>query len=151
MKSFLEKRSKVLLSVAILNAILFLLFIPELLEYSKYMSNLSVMNPVIMRVIPTMIFYVIGGHVFIQFNFTIILILLFAALFNVAGYIYKKAEFNFIAIGLYLMTSIMSLYVFYPFGVLLLALLFILSIIGYVDQYTIEKKSVTKKKTTNKH
>ena len=150
MKSFLEKRSKVLLAVAILNAILFLLFIPELLEYSKYMSNLSIYNPEFINVIPTMIFYVIGGHAFVQFNFTIILILLIASLFNVSGYIYKKAEFNFIAIGLYLMISIMSLYVFHPFGVLLLALLFILSIIGYVDQYTIDDK-LDKNKKTNKH
>ena len=146
MKKFLKNRSKLLFAVAILNAVLFLLFIPELLEYSKYMSNLSESNPEFTRIIPTMIFYVIGGHAFVQFNFTIILILLFAAIANIVGFIYKKEEFNFIAIGLYLMISCMSLYVFKPFGVILLVLLLTLSIIGYLDQYSIDEEKNTKKK-----
>lgn len=149
MKIFLSERSKILFATAIVNAVIFLLFIPELVEYSKYMSNLSVLNPEYIKVIPTMIFYVIGGHAFIQFNFTIILILLFAALANVVGFIYKKEEFNFMALGLYLMISCMSLYVFHPFGILLLVLLFLLTCIGYVDQYTI-KNDLNKMKKSKK-
>lgn len=149
MEKFLNGRSKILFATAIINAIVFLLFIPELVEYSKYMSNISMLNPEFIRVIPTMIFYVIGGHAFIQFNFTIILILLFAALANVVGFVYKKEEFNFMAMGLYLMISCMSLYVFHPFGILLLVLLFLLTCIGYVDQYAI-KNDLNKIKKTKK-
>ena len=149
MEKFLNGRSKILFATAIINAIVFLLFIPELVEYSKYMSNISMLNPEFIRVIPTMIFYVIGGHAFIQFNFTIILILLFAALANVVGFVYKKEEFNFMAMGLYLMISCMSLYVFHPFGILLLVLLFLLTCIGYVDQYAI-KNDLNKMKKTKK-
>ena len=147
MKIFLEKRSKILFAVAILNAVLFLLFIPELLEYSKYISDLSCPNPQFERIIPTMIFYVIGGHSFVQFNFTIVLILLFAALFNIVGFIYKREELNFMAMGLYLMISCMSMYVFHACGTLLLILLFTLSAIGYVDQYMINKETKNKKKS----
>ena len=148
MKNFLKERSKILFAVAVLNAILFLIFIPELLEYSKYMANYS-SNIEFQRIIPTMIIYVIGGHAFIQFNFIIILIILFAALANVVGFIYKREEFNFISIGLYLMISCMSLYVFKPFGILLLILLFTLSIIGYMDQYNINTN--IKRKKINRH
>ena len=140
MKKFLESRSKILFATAIVNAFLFLILIPELLEYSKYISNFSCSNPQFERILPTMIFYVIGGHSFVQFNFTIILILLFAALFNVVGFIYKREEFNFMAMGLYLMISCMSMYVFHVWGTLLLILLFVLSAIGYVDQYTMNKE-----------
>lgn len=145
MKKFLDSRSKILFATAIINAVLFLLFIPELLEYSKYISNVACPNPEFIRIIPTMIFYVIGGHAFVQFNFTIILILLFAALFNVVGFIYKREEFNFIAMGLYLMISCMAMYIFHIFGVLLLVLLFSLSLIGYLDQYIINNKVAAKK------
>ena len=150
MKDFLKSRSKILFAVAILNVVVFLLFIPELLEYSKYVSNLSCLNPEFNKVIPTMIFYVIGGHSFIQFNFLLIIIMMFAALANIAGFIYKKEEFNFIAIGLYLIIGCISAYVFHICGVMLLMLLFILSIIGYVDQYTINKESKKKSKKATK-
>ena len=147
MRKFLESRSKILFATAIINAVLFLILIPELLEYSKYISNVACPNPEFGRILPTMIFYVIGGHAFVQFNFTIILILLFAALFNVVGFVYKKEEFNFMAMGLYLMISCMSMYVFHMWGTLLLILLFVLSAIGYVDQYTMNKNSKKQKKS----
>ena len=147
MRKFLESRSKILFATAIINAVLFLILIPELLEYSKYISNVACPNPEFDRILPTMIFYVIGGHAFVQFNFTIILILLFAALFNVVGFVYKKEEFNFMAMGLYLMISCMSMYVFHMWGTLLLILLFVLSAIGYVDQYTMNKNSKKQKKS----
>ena len=148
MKKFLESRSKILFATAIVNAFLFLILIPELLEYSKYISNIACSNPQFERIIPSMIFYVIRGHTFIQFNFTIILILLFAALFNVVGFIYKREEFNFMAMGLYLMISCMSMYVFHVWGTLLLILLFVLSAIGYVDQYTMNKELKKQKKAS---
>ena len=150
MKKFLESRSKILFATAIINAVLFLILIPELLEYSKYISNIACPNPEFGRILPTMIFYVIGGHAFVQFNFTIILILLFAALFNVVGFVYKKEEFNFMAMGLYLMISCMSIYVFHMWGTLLLILLFALSAIGYVDQYTMNKNLKKQKKQEKK-
>lgn len=145
MEKFLNERSKILFAAAIVNAVIFLLFIPELLEYSRYVSDLSCLNPEFSRIIPTMIFYVIGGHAFVQFNFFVILIMMFAALFNIVGFIYKKEEFNFMAIGLYLILTCVSAYVFHIFGVILLMLLFLLSIIGYVDQYSINRKAKKKK------
>ena len=148
MRKFLESRSKILFATAIINAVLFFILIPELLEYSKYISSVACSNPEFGRILPTMIFYVIGGHAFVQFNFTIILILLFAALFNVVGFVYKKEEFNFMAMGLYLMISCMSMYVFHMWGTLLLILLFVLSAIGYVDQYTMNKNSKKQKKSS---
>ena len=149
MKKILEGRSKILFAVAILNAVIFLIFIPELLEYSRYMSNLSCLNPEFDRIIPTMIIYVIGGHSFVQFNFVIISIMMIAALCNIIGFIYKKQEFNFMAIGLYLIIGCMSIYVFHIFGTLFLVLLFILSIIGYIDQYNVNDIK-PKKKTSKK-
>ena len=145
MKKILEDRSKILFAVAIINTIIFFVFIPELLEYSRFISNVSCLNPVFDRVIPTMIIYVIGGHNFVQFNFIIIILMMLAALTNIIGFIYKRQEFNFFSIALYLIISCMSLYVFYPFGILFLSLLFILSVIGYVDQYAIDLISDSKK------
>ena len=60
-----------------------------------------------------------------------------ATLFNIAGFFYDKQEFNFMAIGLFLMVSCMGCYVFSSLGTTLLILLFILSVMGYIDQYKI--------------
>ena len=135
MKEFLKGKSKILFATAILSTVLFILCIPSVLEYSKFISYMA--NPMYDNYAANLVYCVLGGQMIFQFTFVVLVIVMIAALFNIAGFIYNKHELNFMAIGLFLMVTCMGCYVFSSCGTTLLLLLFMLSIMGYADQYNI--------------
>lgn len=141
MKAYLKGKSKILFATAILSTILFIICIPTVLEYSRFVAFTTTVTQGDFTT--RLVHCVLGGQMFFQFTFVILILIMIAALFNIAGFLYGRHEFNFMAIGLFLMVSCMGCYVFSSCGTTLLLLLVILSIIGYVDQY---KNSIILKK-----
>ena len=133
MKAYLKGKSKILFATAILSTVLFIICIPTVLEYSRFVAFTTTVTQGDFTT--RLVQCVLGGQMFFQFTFVMLILIMVAALFNIAGFIYNKHELNFISIGLFLMVSCMGCYVFSSCGTTLLILLFILSIIGYVDQY----------------
>ncbi len=76
---------------------------------------------------------------FQEFSLIFSCIFSFISLFNLVGYIYKKNEFIFISIGLGIIVTCMSIYVADPIFIVLIACSTILNILGYIEQYRLDK------------
>ena len=108
MKELLKDRSKIFFATAIVSTAIFILCIPVLLEYSKYMSYTRFVGLQVENFTTRTVYCILGGNMYVQFNFAVIAIIMIAALFNVVGFIFKKREFNFMAICLFLILNLLK-------------------------------------------
>lgn len=146
MKKFLKNRSKILFVVAILSLLLFVLSLPELINYSEYMSYMGMVdeevydkildNTNLLNIMNTSI----SGGLLYVFNSMAFVLMMVASLTSIVGFLFKKLESIFISIGLYVMIICMSIYMFDPVGIIILIILLILNILGYMEQYKINNK-----------
>lgn len=146
MKRFIKERSKILLIATILSLILFVLCIPELINYSKsineeqllfnqYMLGTSSANIDTMALVSADFLTITLFYNLIMFG-----LLMVASAFNIVGYVYKKLEFQLISIVFFTINLFTNLYLMDIGGILVFSLLIILNIFGYVGQYKIQKK-----------
>ena len=145
MKKFFEGRSKVAIVVFALSIILLCILIPEIIMKSKNIYDYFV------GILPFDKEQINGTDLFsavlVQWgsDITILDILLLGimfliALFNITGFIGKKIEFNFISIGLLVMTFCFNIFTFDHIMSMILFLLFILvNIWAYISELKINK------------
>ena len=149
MRNFFNERSKILFALAIISLILFILCIPELLNYSKYLSYVGYvdaefeMESLTLSSIFNIMITGFAGSMSVQFNCFVFSIIMIASFFNIFGFLLKKYNLNFISIGLYVVILCTSVYVFDILGLLLLIMLLILNTIAYIDQMRLNKKLKT--------
>lgn len=143
-KNFLNKRSKLSLLVFLISIIVGILLIFEFTNYSKNISFIDLGTPdteLVNSYDNAMILQIEGAFKLLNFNILYCSILVFICLFNIVGYLYNKSEFMFISTGLYVFSFCLGLYVFDIPGVIFIACLFLLNVLGYVDQVKlIDKK-----------
>ncbi len=142
-KDFVKKRSKLLFVSFIISLVLFMLMLPEFLHYSDFINHLIDAEGIQMEVTEATIGEVIWSthatEAFEEFSLIFSCIFVFISLFNLVGYIYKKNEFIFISIGLSVIVTCMSIYVADPIFIILIACATILSTLGYIEQYKLDK------------
>lgn len=143
-KDFIKKRSKILFFSSIISVILFILLIPEFLNYSEFVkifvkSSQNTIN-VTNETLGEVIWSTHSNEMFHEFSIIFSCLYVFVSLFNIVGYIYRKTEFIFISVGLGVVVTCMSIYVSNMIFVILIALCTILNIMGYVEQNILEKK-----------
>lgn len=133
-KDFLNKRSKVSLLVFLISIIVGILLIFEITNYSDYI-RLIAQNTYESEAVLQM-------SVFAEFNIFICSLFVFTCLFNIVGYLYNNSEFMLISTGLYIILFCISMYMLEVSGVIFVACLLLLNLLGYVDQI----KLINKKK-----
>lgn len=131
-KKFLNSRSKLSLLVFLMSIVLSILLILEITNYSDYIRLIAENN------------YegeaILQMNVFAEFNIFICSLFIFICLFNIVGYIYNNSEFMFISTGLYIVLFCLGMYVFELSGVIFVACLFMLNLLGYIDQIKLANK-----------
>lgn len=146
-KNFLNKRSKLALLVFLVSIVIGILLIIELTNYSKNISfiDLGTTDTELANSYDNAtILQVSGSLELLNFNILYCSILVFICLFNIVGYLYNKSEFMFISTGLYVFSFCLGLYVFDIPGVIFIACLFLLNVLGYVDQVKLTDKKKKK-------
>ena len=133
-KDFLNKRSKVSLLVFLISIIVGILLIFEITNYSDYI-RLIAQNTYESEAVLQM-------SVFAEFNIFICSLFVFTCFFNIVGYLYNHSEFMLISTGLYIILFCISMYMLEVSGVIFVACLLLLNLLGYVDQI----KLINKKK-----
>lgn len=143
-KDFIKKRSKILFFSSIISVILFILLIPEFLNYSEFVKVFVKSSQTAIDVTNSTLGEVIwethSNEIFHEFSIIFSCLYVFVSLFNIVGYIYKKTEFIFISVGLGVVVTCMSIYVSNIIFVVLIALCTILNIMGYTEQNILEKR-----------
>lgn len=134
MKKFLDERSKLALLVFLVSIAIGILLIIELTNYSYYVHLISTADSM----------GVFQPYIINEFNVLVCSLLIFVCLFNLVGYLYKKSEFMFISTGIYVVLFFMGLYVFDIPGVIFIACLFLLNVLGYIDQVKLTYKKKKK-------
>ncbi len=147
MKKFIKERSKVMLMIAIISVILFVLAIPDLLNYSRFIKDSveGLSNPQINSVDTNIIFLSVLTTSVLEFNLIATLILIFATIFNISGYIHNKEELTFISVGLLVVLFCIFSYACSITGLIFLLLLLVLNLLGYLDQRCLNMKDCNKK------
>ena len=148
MKKFIKERSKILLVAAIISIILFVLCIPELINYSKSVNEeLLLYNEFMVEKAnieaDAMAIALRTGDfltVMLFYNLMMFGTLMVASAFNIVGYVYKKLEFQLMSIVFFTINLFTNLYLMDIGGILIFSLLIILNIFGYVGQYRIQKR-----------
>ena len=142
-QNFIKTRSKILFISFIISSIIFILMIPEFLYYSDFIKGITNSNTIAVDVTDATLGEIIWSthatEAFQEFSLIFSCIFVFISLFNLVGYIYKKNEFIFISIGLGIIVTCMSIYVASPIFIVLIALATILNIVGYIEQYKLDK------------
>ena len=147
MKKFLDERSKLALLVFLVSSIVGVLLIFEFTNYSEYINFIdlpSVDTELVNSYDNAMILQIEGTFKLLNFNILFSSILVFVCLFNIVGYLYNKSEFMFISTGLYVVLFCLGLYVFDIPGVIFIACLFLLNVLGYIDQVKLKDKKKKK-------
>ena len=149
MKKVFEGRSKVAIVVFVLSVLLLCLLIPTMIMKSKniydYFVGILPFDDIKQTEINSS---VLSSAVLVQWgsDVTILDILLSSvmfviALFNIAGFVSKRFELNFISIGLSIMTVCFNVYIFDSMMIIILCVLFvILNIWAYISESKLNKK-----------
>ena len=139
MKSFLKRRSKILLIAVIFSILLFIFLIPNLTNYSN--NAATIINGDINQlkqnadILDNFTMMLGINSVYIEhFNYLSTILLMIISLFNLVGYLYNKTEFIFLSLGLSIVQFFSSIYIWDIGGQILLGVLFILTLIGYIFQ-----------------
>lgn len=148
MKKFIKERSKILLVATIISIILFVLCIPELINYSKSVNEEVMLYSEFMVEkanieADAMAIALRTGDfltVMLFYNLMMFGTLMVASAFNIVGYVYKKLEFQLMSIVFFTINLFTNLYLMDIGGILIFSLLIILNIFGYVGQYRIQKR-----------
>lgn len=149
MKKFLKERSKILLVSTVICIILFVLCIPELINYSKSVNeevmlyNEFMVNKANIEADAMATALRTGDFLTIMLFYKVIMfgLLMIASTFNVVGFIYKKLEFLLISIVLFTINLVANFHLMDIGGILIFSSLILLNIVGYILQYKINKKT----------
>lgn len=125
-KSFLNERSKLALLVFLVSIVVGILLIFEITNYSEYI-RLIAENTYKSEAVLQM-------TVFVEFSIFVCALFIFTCLFNIVGYLYNNSEFIFISTGLYVVLFCLGIYMFEIAGIIFIACLFMLNLLGYIDQ-----------------
>lgn len=148
MKKFIKERSKILLVATIISIILFVLCIPELINYSKSVNeevmlyNEFMVEKANIEADAMAIALRTGDFLTVMLFYNLMMFgtLMVASAFNIVGYVYKKLEFQLMSIIFFTINLFANLYLMDIGGILIFSLLIILIIFGYVGQYRIQKR-----------
>ena len=148
MKKFIKERSKILLVATIISIILFVLCIPELINYSKSVNeevmlyNEFMVEKANIEADAMAIALRTGDFLTVMLFYNLMMFgtLMVASAFNIVGYVYKKLEFQLMSIVFFTINLFTNLYLMDIGGILIFSLLIILNIFGYVGQYRIQKR-----------
>lgn len=148
MKKFIKERSKILLVATIISIILFVLCIPELINYSKSVNeevmlyNEFMVEKANIEADAMAIALTTGDFLTVMLFYNLMMFgtLMVASAFNIVGYVYKKLEFQLMSIVFFTINLFTNLYLMDIGGILIFSLLIILNIFGYVGQYRIQKR-----------
>ena len=139
MKKFISERNKILFASAIISIIFMIL---SYILVIKDMGYLRLFFPTVQmgRIESEAVLLSCHATMYLSF-YSIIsnILLLFMSLFNLAGYVAKRQEFNFISIGIGLFTSLILLFYIAPLANVLLLLNVLLTILGIIDSMSKEK------------
>ena len=132
-KKFINARSKLSLLVFLVSIIVGILLVFEGTSYSEYIRLIAdgtYQSDAIIQL-----------NIVTEFNIFVYAIFIFICLFNIVGYIYNNSEFMFISTGLYIVLYCLGIYMFDVTGMLFMACLLIINLLGYMDQVKLAKNS----------
>lgn len=143
-KKFINERSKILLVTVILNIIIIFGIIPEFLDYSNWFDKFSMY---FYNIDPSFtheeIHLALSSQDFISLSYIHSILLacfMFAStIFNIASYIYRKLELQFISISFIALIIFVNFFEFDIIGKIIFILIIILNILAYIQQYKLNK------------
>lgn len=151
-KAFINNRSKIGFIVFLISILLGVLLVEEFMDISKciklmsdsnYNKFIAYNNIEILRVVfPNDLQYI---------SLFVYSLLIFILLFNMVSYIYKKSEFMFISTGLSIFLLCFGFYTFSISGIIFCGCLFILNLIGFLDQTSVQRGTKKNEKVLAKH
>lgn len=146
MKKFLKERSKLMLVTCIISVIIVILTIPEFVNESNWIKTfVETFNEISPNLTEQEIHLALSSSDMINLTSIHMIILtcisFISAILNVASYIYKKLEFQFLSISFLILLILVNCTMFDIGGILFFSLLIILNILAYISQYKINKKT----------
>lgn len=143
-KKFLDKRSKISLLVFLISMVVGILLIFEFVNFSEYIHLISDVSQIDSNYVNTYdnaaILTILSADVSIIVHIITCSIFVFICLVNIVGYVYNSSEFMLISTGLYIILFCAGLYIFEVSGVIFVACLFLLNLLGYIDQIKLTNK-----------
>lgn len=149
MKKFIKERSKLMLVTCIISVIIVILTIPEFINESNWIKTfIETFNEISPNLTEKEIHLALSSSDMVNLTSIHMIILncifFIAAVLNIASYVYKKLEFQFLSIAFMILLILVNITMFDIGGILFFLLIIVLNILGYMSQHKINKKILSK-------